>query len=324
MKHKQGVILCNLGTPSAPTAKAVRQFLAPFLGDQRVVELPKVLWYPILYGIILPIRSKRVARAYNEIWWEGGSPLKVITERQCAKLKKELAGTGTEVTYALTYSEPALSDTIESMRDNGIDKILLLPLYPQYSATTTASLYDQTAAYVKRKRNLPALQIIRDYHDHPLYISALANTVRESRTDAASQRHLLLSFHGIPAVNVKKGDPYQQHCETTAQMLADELGLASDQWTLSYQSRFGKQEWLQPYTSETLKKLGAEGLAVDVICPAFSADCLETLEEISQENRELFVEAGGQDFNYVSCLNDSDEHILLLRTLVKESFLQFS
>ncbi len=321
---KQGVILCNLGTPSAPTAKAVRQFLAPFLSDQRVVELPRILWYPILYGIILPIRSKRVAHAYQQIWWDGGSPLKVITERQCEKLKLALTNTGTEVAYALTYSEPVLSDAVDSMRSKGIDKILVLPLYPQYSATTTASIYDQLATYVKRKRNLPAIQIIRDYHNHPLYIDALARSVRESRLDNASQRHLLLSFHGIPAINVTKGDPYQQHCETTAQLLADALNLSSDQWTLSYQSRFGKQEWLQPYTSETLKEFGAKKLAVDVICPAFSADCLETLEEISQENRDIFIEAGGQDFNYIPCLNDSDEHILLLRTLVEESFLQIS
>lgn len=321
---KQGLILCNLGTPSSPTAKGVRQFLAPFLGDQRVVELPKFLWYPILYGIILPIRSKRVAHAYQQIWWEGGSPLKVITERQCEKLNAEFSKADLRVSYALTYSEPLLAEVLDSMRDEGIDKILILPLYPQYSATTTASIYDQLAKYVKRKRNLPALQIIRDYHDHPLYIEALAKSVRKHRPVSDSARHLLLSFHGIPAVNVKKGDPYQHHCETTAQMLADKLGLSTDQWTLSYQSRFGKQEWLQPYTSETLKDLATKNLAVDVICPAFSADCLETLEEISQENRDIFLEAGGEDFEYIPCLNDSDEHILLLRSLVEESFLQFS
>ncbi|MEM8499633.1 MAG: ferrochelatase [Pseudomonadota bacterium] len=318
---KQGLILCNLGTPSAPTAKGVRQFLAPFLSDQRVVELPKVLWYPILYGIILPIRSKRVARAYQEIWWEGGSPLKVITERQCEKLGEDLSGTDIHVAYALTYSNPSLANTIELMRSQGIDKILVLPLYPQFSATTTASIYDQVAEYVKRNRNLPALQIVRDYHNHPLYINALAQSVRKNRSASDAPRHLLLSFHGIPAVNVRKGDPYQHHCQTTAQLLADELGLAPDQWTLSYQSRFGKQEWLQPYTSETLKELGAKNLAVDVICPAFAADCLETLEEISQENRDIFLQAGGQDFEYIPCLNDSHEQILLLRTLVEESFL---
>ncbi|MFK7732525.1 MAG: ferrochelatase [Pseudomonadales bacterium] len=321
---KQGLILCNLGTPSAPTAKGVRQFLAPFLGDQRVVELPKILWFPILYGIILPIRSKRVARAYQEIWWEGGSPLKVITERQCEKLSQNLSSANVRVAYALTYSEPSLADTIDSMRDEGIDRILILPLYPQYSATTTASIYDQVAEYVKKKRNLPALQIVRDYHDHSLYINALAQSVRENRSALDTPRHLLLSFHGIPAVNVKKGDPYQHHCETTAQKLADALGLTPDQWTLSYQSRFGKQEWLQPYTSETLKDLGAKNVAVDVICPAFAADCLETLEEISQENRDIFLEAGGQDFEYIPCLNDSDQQISLLRALVEESFLQLS
>lgn len=321
---KQGLILCNLGTPSAPTAKAVREFLAPFLGDQRVVELPRFLWYPILYGIILPLRSKRVARAYHEIWWESGSPLKVITERQCEKLTQDLSSADIQVAYALTYSKPYLAETIDSMRGEGIDKILILPLYPQYSATTTASIYDQVAAYVQGERNLPALQIVRDYHNHPLYISALAQSVRQNRPATDAPRHLLLSFHGIPAVNVKKGDPYQQHCETTAQMLANALGLTPDQWTLSYQSRFGKQEWLQPYTSETLKELAAKNLAVDVICPAFAADCLETLEEISQENRNIFLQAGGQDFQYIPCLNDSDEQILLLRTLVEESFLQLS
>lgn len=338
MHAKQGVILCNLGTPEEATARGVRKFLAPFLSDQRVVELPRALWFPILYGIILPLRSPRVAKAYAEIWTDQGSPLQAITQRQCNALArlykdKEANADGeqlTHVAFAMSYSEPALADVLDDMQRQGIEKIVILPLYPQFSATTTASLYDQWGRYSKKRRNLPAVTIIKDYHDHPAYIAALARSVQDSRSqweeqkadeggdqNSGERRLLLFSFHGIPEVNVKKGDPYRKQCERTAQLVSDSLGLDESDWKISFQSRFGKQEWLKPYTFEVLQELGRDAHNIDVICPAFSADCLETLEEISIESQEIFLEAGGKSFNYIPCLNDCEDHIELFYSLTK-------
>ncbi len=337
MHSKQGIILCNLGTPLQPTPRGVRNFLAPFLSDQRVVELPRVLWLPLLYGLILPLRSRRVAKAYAAIWTEKGSPLQAMTERQCELLAQLYRDEELSVAFAMTYGKPVLAEVVSDMQQQGIEDIVVLPLYPQYSATTTASLYDQWARYSQTRRNLPGITFIRDYHDHPQYIDALARSVREARGNAhqdsssatdsqtvSDSRLLLFSFHGIPEVNVQKGDPYLQHCERTAELVSKKLELDDSQWRISFQSRFGKQEWLQPYTSETLKELGAKNRPVDVICPAFAADCLETLEEISQENRQIYMDAGGQQFEYIPCLNDSDAQILLLRALLEESFLALS
>ncbi len=281
-----------------------------------MVELPKLLWLPILYCIVLPLRAKRVAAAYSEIWLEEGSPLKVITQKQAAALRERLQASGYQVEYAMSYSEPGLAEVVDNVLAAGAERLLLLPLYPQYSATTTATIYDQLTDIVRKRRALPSLEIISSYHSHPLYIKALAATVREHRKNYPPADVLVFSFHGIPKVNVSKGDPYEQHCEMTASLVANELGLSDQQWQLCYQSRFGKQEWLQPYTSEVLQELGKQSLSVEIICPAFAADCLETLEEIAGENKELFVTAGGKSFHYIPCLNDRIDHIDLLESLV--------
>lgn len=314
--NKVAVVLCNLGTPDSATPAGVKKFLAPFLGDQRVVELPRLLWWPILYGIILPLRSRKVAKAYAEIWWEEGSPLKVITQRQAQGLQQRLADLPVTVTYAMSYSQPGIATTLAQLQSDGVEKVCVLPLYPQYSATTTASIVDQLAAYLTSRRDLPAIHIIRDYHDHPSYISALANSIRKHRKDNGSGDHLLFSFHGIPEVNVKKGDPYQRHCERTAHLVAEALDLSAEKWSLSFQSRFGKQEWLKPYTTNELIRFAEKKIAIDVICPAFASDCLETLEEIAQENRQEFLDAGGKQFKYIPCLNDGEDHIELMYSLV--------
>jgi len=316
------VILVNLGTPTAPTAKAVSAFLSEFLSDQRVVELPALLWKPILHGIVIPLRSKRVAHAYESIW-EDDSPLRNITKRQCAALQQKLDASGGKnaplVRFAMTYQGPSIAEVIDEVREAGITKVVVLPLYPQYSATTTAAISDQLAAYMRERRDVPNVHFIRDYHDHPAYIKALANSVREYREAHGASQHLLMSFHGIPEANVKKGDPYDKHCERTASLVAAELGLSSDQWTMSYQSRFGKAKWLEPYTNETLEKLARDGVSsIDILCPAFSVDCLETLEEMSVENRDVFMEAGGEKYNYIPCLNDRDDHIFMMARVLKD------
>lgn len=323
--NKNAVILINLGTPSAPTPQAVRQFLKDFLGDKRVVEIPRLLWWPILYGIILPFRPGRVAKLYKEIWWPEGSPLRVITERQTAALSQLLGQKFGEnaplVTSAMVYGGPSIEEQIDSLRARGAERILLLPLYPQYSATTTGSVYDQFARVLEKSRNIPYITVYRDYHDRADYVEALARTVEAHWQEKGRGERLLLSYHGIPQRNVDLGDPYYDQCETTAKLLAERLGLSSSQWAMSFQSRLGKAQWLQPYTDKLLQSWGAEGVkSVDVICPAFSADCLETIEEISGENRELFLAAGGERFEYIDCLNDRPEHIAMMGNIVREFF----
>ncbi len=335
MKDKTAVILCNLGTPLQATSKEVRRFLGSFLLDKRVVEIPRALWLPILFGVVLPLRSKRVAKAYEDIWMEGGSPLQVVSLDQQRALADSFSDRlDVLIELAMTHGEPKLPDVLSKLRERGIGRFLILPMYPQYSATTTASVYDQVAEYVRQQRDIPEIRIIKDYHEHPLYITALANSIAEFRqaqgvepfnekgaalTGEKSTAHLLFSFHGIPQINVDKGDPYQHQCEVTAQLVAKELGLDSSEWTVSYQSRFGKQQWLKPYTDEFLTQIASKGVSVDVICPAFSVDCLETLEEINQGSRSIYFDAGGTQFNYIPCLNDRADHIQLLEALVKEN-----
>lgn len=317
------VLLVNLGTPRAPTRAAVRDFLAEFLSDRRVVELPPLLWQPILRGIVIPLRAARVAHAYESIW-EGDSPLRAVSERQRAALQQRLLDDLGErapfVHLAMSYQGPVIAEVLRDIVETGVQKVVVLPLYPQYSATTTAAVFDQVAAFITTSRALPHLMLVRDYHDHPDYIRSLAQSVRDYRAVHGSAGHLLLSFHGIPEVNVRKGDPYQQQCLRTGELLARELGLADNEWTLSFQSRFGRQKWLEPYTDETLRRLAGEGVGgVDVICPAFSADCLETLEEIAIANRELFIESGGTEYRYIPCLNDRPDHIAMLASVVRRS-----
>lgn len=323
MSNKWGVILANLGTPEAPTPASVRAFLRDFLSDQRVVELPKFVWWPILYGVILPFRSKKVAKLYQEIWHERGSPLKVITEDQVEALTNLLAERyGQEsptVTYAMTYGEPSMVQRIEQLREKDVERILLLPLYPQYSATTTGALYDQYAQLIQSQRNIPDVVVHRQYFNREDYIQALAGSIATYWQTHRRSEKLLFSFHGIPKRCVDLGDPYFDQCHQTAEKVAAHLKLTADQWAVSFQSRLGKAEWLKPYTDILLEEWAQSGIdAIDVVCPAFSADCLETIEEIDGENRELFIEAGGKHYGFIPCLNDNPEHIQMMANIVAE------
>lgn len=320
---KSAVVLVNLGTPESPTPGAVRKFLGEFLSDKRVVEIPRLIWWFILNGFILTTRPKAVAKAYQSIWWNEGSPLRVITERQQQALKELLLNRHPDrsitVEYAMTYGEPSIAQQITRLQEQGIENIAILPLYPQYSATTTAAVYDQVAQLQQQQRNIADTRLCKYYFDRPDYIAALASSVREFRQKNGSAERLLMSFHGIPKRCIDLGDPYYAHCQQTANALAAELGLKDEEWGISFQSRLGKAEWLKPYTSDLVKAWGREKLSsLDVICPAFAADCLETLEEISDEIREEFQEAGGGQFAYIPCLNDSPAHIECLANITEE------
>lgn len=321
--RKAAVVLVNLGTPTAPTPAAVGRFLAEFLSDQRVVELPALLWQPILRGIVIPLRSRRVAEAYRSIW-EGDSPLRRISLAQQSALQSALrAECGDDaptVHLAMTYQGPTIAGVLDELLASGVERVCILPLYPQYSATTTGAVYDQVARFTLKRRRLPHLQLVRDYHDHRAYICALSASVREHWSRNGRAGHLLMSFHGIPEANVRKGDPYAEQCARTAALLAQDLGLVSEQWSFSYQSRFGKAKWLEPYTNEALVKLAMEGKSeLDVICPAFSVDCLETLEEMAVENKEVFLENGGKTYRYIDCLNDRSEHVAMMLSVLRDA-----
>ncbi len=315
---KTGIIVNNLGTPDAPTAKAVRRYLKEFLSDQRVVEIPKLAWWPILNLIILNVRPKKSAEAYASIWDDKyGSPLLHYSQQITNHIAGRLGSDKVLVELGMRYGNPSLQSVLDKFKEQGVDRVIVLPLYPQYSATTTAATYDQISRILMSWRDVPALDFIRDYHDHDNYIKTMADHIREYwRTNA--QQFLLFSFHGIPERNVQLGDPYQKQSIKTAELLAAELGLKPDQWRMTFQSRFGYQTWLQPYTDATLKALPAEGIKnVDVFCPGFPADCLETVEEIAVENQEYFMESGGNSFHYIPALNDSPGHVEMLAELIK-------
>lgn len=319
--EKIGVILANLGSPTEPTPKAVKSFLIPFLHDYRVIELTRWLWCPILYGIILPFRSVKSAKNYAKVWWPEGSPLRVITQRQVSALQSYLEETNAGqyiVTEAYSYSAPSLESALDKLRDNGAEQVVLLPLYPQYSATSTAPLLDQLGKYFQSRRNTIQTSYVRSYFRNTHYIDALAKSVKQYWSEHGQAELLLMSFHGIPQQFADKGDPYPQECEATAQLLAKELGLQPDQWQISYQSRLGRAQWLAPSTSDSLALLGNNKLAsVQVMCPGFSVDCLETLEEIEMENAEIYETAGGGGYQYIPCLNDSRDHIQMMAELVR-------
>lgn len=317
------VLLTNLGTPDEPTPAAVRKYLAEFLWDPRVVDVARPLWWLILNGIILRFRPRRVARNYQKVWTPEGSPLLAIGRQQQQALQTRLTesfGEDIPVFLSMTYGSPSMEDVGRELRAQGVERLLVLPLYPQYSATTTAAVFDRLAKSLKPCPHLPELRFVRDYHQHPAYIRALASSVREAwKKQGWQPEKLLMSFHGIPQRYTEQGDPYARQCQATALLLARELGLTEDQWLLTYQSRFGREPWLQPYTDVTLEELGRKQTrGVSVICPGFSTDCLETLEEIEEENREIYEEAGGQDFNYIPALNASSDHIQLLYELVAQ------
>ncbi|WP_337908897.1 ferrochelatase [Vibrio cholerae] len=316
--HKKlGILLANLGTPQAPTSQAVKAFLSQFLHDQRVVDMSRWLWCPLLHGIILPTRSPKVAKLYQSIWMDEGSPLMVYSRRQRDKLAEF---SQRPVELGMTYGEPSLLEGVRKLQQQGVEQIVVLPLYPQYSATTTAAVFDGLAKALRQLPVVPELHFIRDYHDHPLYIQALAKSVRASWQLHGQGDLLLCSYHGIPKRYAQNGDIYPEHCKKTTELLAQALGLPQDKVMMTYQSQFGKEEWLQPYTDKTMEALPRQGIKkLDVICPAFSVDCLETLEEIAEQNQEIFLhsDSGGEAFHYVPCLNDSQSHIELMAALVK-------
>ena len=313
-KHT-AIIWCNLGSPDAPTSKSVRRFLAEFLSDRRVIDLPRILWWPVLHGIVLRTRPAKSAQKYAHIWTDEGSPLHVWTEKQ-AKLLQGWLGYHdhiVQVRAAMRYGQPAIAQTIEQLRAQGFQRILILPAYPQYSCTTTASVFDSVFAWGKSCRNLPELRFVKSYHDHPLYIQVLAKSIQQHWREHGRSSKLLISFHGTPERTRQKGDPYAAQCHTTAQLLAQALGLDQQQYLLTFQSRFGHAQWLQPYTTTTLQQLAREGVdSVDVVCPGFVSDCLETLEEISQQAQQVFITAGGKSFHYIPCLNDAPDWIAAL------------
>lgn len=319
-KQKSGVLLVNLGTPDAPTPSALRRYLAEFLWDPRVVDLPRPLWWLILHGIILRVRPARSARAYQEVWSDEGAPLLAIARDQLCLLQQQLeriAPGHYRVELGMRYGNPSIAAAMEKFRREGITEVTVLPLYPQNSCSTTASTLDAVSAALKKSRHVPHLNFIADYHDDSLYIKALADSVREHRDGREEAEKLLISFHGTPVRFREEGDPYYHQCQRTAQLLAEELGLDDDKWMLTFQSRFGREEWLQPYTDKTLEKLGVDGVqSVEVICPGFSADCLETLEEIEVENRDVFMRAGGKAYFYIPALNSRDDHIAMMSSLI--------
>ncbi|MBY0468132.1 MAG: ferrochelatase [Burkholderiaceae bacterium] len=312
------VLLCNLGTPDAPTAPALRRYLKEFLSDPRVVEIPRLVWWFILNGVILQVRPKQSAAKYATIWTDEGSPLKVWTHKQAAMLQGYLGERGHRVLVrpAMRYGSPAIPAVLDELRAAGIIRVLVLPLYPQYSGPTTASVSDAVSHWGRLSRWLPEFRFVNQYHDHPGYIAALAWRVTEHWKHHGRPERLVLSFHGVPRRTLLLGDPYHCQCLKTARLLREHLGLAADELVLTFQSRFGKAEWLQPYTEPTLIALASQGVKrVDIMCPGFAADCLETLEEIAQEARDAFLNAGGTEFNYLPCLNDQHEWLLALTDL---------
>lgn len=313
-----GVLLVNLGTPDAPTPAALRRYLAEFLSDPRVVEIPKALWWLILHGFILRLRPAKSAQKYAAIWTPEGSPLAVWTAKQAKLLLGYLgeAGHAVLVRHAMRYGQPSVAESLDALRAEGATRVLVLPLYPQYSATTSASVFDAVAAWGQRARWVPELRFVQQYHDDAGYIGALASQVQAHWQRQGRGRMLVMSFHGVPERTLQLGDPYHCHCHKTARLLAERLGIGPEQYRVSFQSRFGKAQWLQPYTEPTLQQLARGGVErVDVICPGFVADCLETLEEIDQEARAAFVEAGGKTLHYIPCLNDRHEWIAALRDI---------
>jgi len=320
--ERVGILLVNLGTPTEPTASSVRRFLKQFLSDPRVVEYPRWLWWLILNGIILRIRPSRSAAAYRKIWTDDGSPLMIYSQGVAASMQRHLdtrmPGTAC-VELAMSYGDPSISDAVDRLLAAGARRLLVLPLYPQYSGTTTASVIDAVARKMSVLRWVPELRFINQYHDEPGYIDALVTSIREYWREHGRGTKLMFSFHGVPHKTLLSGDPYHCQCRKTARLVVEALGLGDDEWVLSFQSRVGREEWLTPYTDQTVEQLGKQGIGrLDVICPGFSADCLETLEEIAMQNAELFLESGGESLRYIPALNDRDYHVSFLTDLVQQ------
>ncbi len=321
--QKTGILLVNLGTPDAPTAQAVRPYLKQFLGDPRVVEIPRLIWWLILNGLILNVRPKKSAEKYARIWLKEGSPLRVYTEKQ-AILLTDYLGERTKaplvVDFAMSYGNPSIPDALRRLREQNCQRILILPLFPQYAASSTAPVFDQVFGELQQMRNIPAIRTVKNFHDHAGYIKALAANINDYWTKNGRPEKLLMSFHGVPQYTLEKGDPYHCECHKTGRLLAEALGLQKEQYAVSFQSRFGKAEWIKPYTTATLLELGKQKTRrVDVVCPGFVADCLETLEEIAMEGKEDFQHTGGGEYHYIPCLNDRDDWIHALTDLVTDN-----
>lgn len=320
---KTGILLINLGTPDAPTPEAVRPYLDEFLSDPRVVEIPKAVWWVILNGIVLNTRPKKSAAKYATVWMPEGSPLRVHTAKQTVLLQGFL-GERTKaplvVDYAMRYGSPSIPSVLRKLKEQNCQRILVVPMYPQYAASSTATAFDIVFSELQQMRNTPALRTIKNFPDHPGYIKALANNINEYWMKNGRPEKLVMSFHGLPQFSLDKGDPYHCECHHTGRLLAQELGLKPEQYFLSFQSRFGKAEWLKPYTTATLKELGKHKIKrVDVVCPGFVADCLETLEEIAQEGKEDFQHAGGGEYHYIPCLNERNDWMRALTDLVMDN-----
>ena len=314
---KTAVIYCNLGTPQAPTASALRQYLAEFLSDPRVVEIPRFLWLMILHGIILRVRPAKSAHKYASIWTPDGSPLKVWTDLQSQALQQQFDPEKIQVRYAMRYGSPSIASVLDELKQHGVNRVLILPAYPQYSATTTASVFDAVFSWGMQTRTMPEFRFINHYHDDAGYIHALAEKIRTHWSEHGRSEQLVMSFHGVPERTLKLGDPYHCECHKTARLLAQALGLNKDQYKVCFQSRFGKAKWLEPYTEPTVRALAQTGCkSIDIVCPGFVSDCLETLEEIAMEVKAAFIEEGGYSFHYIPCLNDSPIWIDALQNIV--------
>lgn len=316
-KRSTGVLLANLGTPDSPERKPVGRFLKEFLSDPRVVDLPRFLWLPLLYLVIVPVRSGRSAEAYREIWWPEGSPLLVLTQRLAERLAGELPEE-VKVEIGMRYGQPSIRSGLEKLRAEGVEELVTVPLYPQFSHTTTSSIYDAVDAALEAMGWEPGQRRVMDYHLDEEWTCAIAQSIHAYREEHGKAEKLLFSLHGIPERYVRQGDPYRDQCEAGVRAVTEKLGLDEDEWLLTFQSRVGREPWLQPYTDITLGELAKSGVkTVQVVCPGFAVDCLETLEEIAMQNRDLFVEAGGESLDYIPALNDSAEHVRVMKHLVE-------
>lgn len=315
-----GILLTNIGSPAAPTPSALRPYLAEFLGDPRIIELPRWLWLPILHGIILTTRPSRSARLYQNIWTEHGSPLIHITEQQAEGIATRLRATlDTEVRVeiGMRYGQPSIAGALQRLQAAGINRVLVLPLFPQYSATTTAATFDAVFDELKQWRHVPELRTLNHYHWHTAYLDAITKSIRAHWAEHGKPQRLLFSFHGVPKIYIDRGDPYQEQCKQTASLIARQLQLNEGEWAISFQSRFGPVEWLQPYTDDTLQQWGSEKLtSAQVVCPGFSADCLETIDEVGREGKHAYDSAGGTGFAYIPALNACPAHLDALTQII--------
>ena len=314
-RQKIGVLICNLGTPESYQTKDVRRFLRQFLSDGRVIEIPKIIWWFILNGIILTLRPSKSAKLYKSVWTKEGSPLLVFSKKLIEKLKL-VTNDDCEVELAMRYGNPNMEEALLSLKNKNCRKLIVLPMFPQYSGTTTGSIFDEVTRLLSKWRWVPSLNFINSYHDNDYYINALADSI-STHLQKNSPQKIIFTYHGIPKRNFDLGDPYQCYCQKTTRLVAEKLNLKEDEYMTTFQSRFGPAEWLKPYTSDTMEELPKKGIKnILVVAPAFSVDCLETIEEIDEENKEIFLNSGGQNFTYVPCLNDSDGHVNFLKQLI--------